>query len=174
MVFENPDASVDQVRRRHRKKEVREVIPAEYAGVLITDRSKSYDAQTLAEVPQQMGFAHLQRNLSEVLAQKQGHGMWFAGKLKRLLGANLAVWQRHREGEWMADPEGYARVRATLIRQLDWHLRDLRLRDPDNHRLLDEIGWHHDRGNRLRFPQEPDPVEPTTGYPQCGCRAERA
>lgn len=168
MVFETADASVYQVRQRHRNEEVREVIPADYPGVLITDRGKSYDAQTLAEVPQQKCLAHLQRNLAEVLAQKQGRGKWFAGKLKGLLGASLAVWHRHREGEWSADPAGYARVRACLVRQLDWHLRDRRLRDPDNQRLLDELGWHHDRGNLLRFLQEPATVEPTNN------RAERA
>lgn len=99
MVFETADASVYQVRRRHRNEEVREVIPGDYTGVLITDRGKSYDAQALAEVPQQKCLAHLQRNLSEVLAQKQGRAKWFAGKLKRLLGATLGVWHRHRDGE---------------------------------------------------------------------------
>lgn len=168
MVFETADASVYQVRRRHRNEEVREIIPADYPGVLITDRGKSYDAQALAEVPQQKCVAHLQRNLTEVLTQKRGRGRWFAGKLKRLLGAGLAVWRRHRDGEWSQNPAEYARVQAALVRQVDWHLRDRRLRDPDNQRLLDEVGWHHDRGNLLRFLAEPDTVEPTNN------RAERA
>jgi transposase len=47
------------------------------------------------------------------------------------------------------------------------HLRDRVLPDRDNQRLLDEIGWHHDRGNLLRFLEEPL-VEPTNN------RVERA
>jgi transposase len=41
------------------------------------------------------------------------------------------------------------------------------LPDRDNQRLLDEIEWHHDRGNLLRFLEEPL-VEPTNN------RVERA
>jgi hypothetical protein len=47
------------------------------------------------------------------------------------------------------------------------HLRDRVLSDRDNQRLLDEIGWHHDRGNLLRFLEDPS-IEPTNN------RAERA
>lgn len=168
MTFETGDASVYQVRRRHRNEEVREVIPADYAGVLCSDRGKSYDAQALQGVRQQQCLAHLQRNLTEVLEYKQGRGRWLAGKLKRLLGAALAVWHRYRAGEWATDPEAFVRVRAVLVRQVEAHLRNRRVRDPDNQRLLDEVGWHHDRGNLLRFLFEPDTVEPTNN------RAERA
>jgi len=168
MAFETGDASVYQVRRRHRNEEVREVIPADYPGVLCSDRGKSYDAQALDAVRQQKCLAHLQRNLAEVLERKQGRGRWWAGKLKRLLGAALAVWHRYRVGEWADDLEGWVRVRAVLVRQVDEHLRDRRVRDPDNQRLLDEVGWHHDRGNLLRFLFKPDTVEPTNN------RAERA
>jgi hypothetical protein len=41
------------------------------------------------------------------------------------------------------------------------------LRDADYQRLLNELGWHHDRGNRLRFLVDPR-IEPTNN------RAERA
>ena len=168
MTFETAESSVYQVRRRHRNEEVREVIPADYGGVLCTDRGKSYDAQTLDAVRQQKCLAHLQRNLTEVLVNKQGRGRWFAGKLKRLLGAGLEVWHRYRRGEWAHDPEGFVRVRAVLVRQVAEHLQYRKLRDPDNQRLLEEIGWHHGRGNLLRFLFEPDTVEPTNN------RAERA
>lgn len=118
MVFETAGASVYQVRRHDRNEEVREAIPADYPGVLITDRGQNYDAQTLVEVPQQKCLARLQRYLSDVLTQKQGWGKWFAGKLKRLLGASLGLWHWHREGEWAADPEGYAWIQSSLVLQL--------------------------------------------------------
>ena len=50
---------------------------------------------------------------------------------------------------------------------ITYYLRDRRLKDADNRRLLNELGWHHDRGNLLRFLADPR-VEPTNN------RAERA
>ena len=170
MGFETATASVYQVRRRHRNEEVREVIPGDYQGVLCSDRGKSYDARELDGVRQQKCLAHLQRNLSEVLERKRGRGRWFAGKLKRLLGAGLELWHRYHADEWAHDPEGFTRVRAVVVQQVDWHLRDRRLRDLDHQRLLDELGWHHDRGNLLRFLFEPDTVEPTNNRAERGLR----
>ena len=45
MTFDSDPATVFQIRRRHRNQEVRELIPSDYAGVMVTDRGKSYDAQ---------------------------------------------------------------------------------------------------------------------------------
>ena len=44
MAFASDSETVYQIRARHRNEEVREVIGDAYAGVLITDRGKSYDA----------------------------------------------------------------------------------------------------------------------------------
>jgi transposase len=167
MAFDTPHTVVYQIRRRHRNEEVREVIPANYAGVLGTDRGPSYDAQALQDVRQQKCLAHVLRNLSEVLAGKQGRARWFGRQLGELLRSAVAVWHRWQAGEWRAVPERYAAVRAVLVRRVTWHLRDRKVRDPDNQRLLDELGWHQDRGNLLRFLYERE-VEPTNN------RAERA
>jgi hypothetical protein len=48
MGFDTDQATVYQIRDRHRNEEVREIIPAGYKGVLVTDRGKSYDAAELA------------------------------------------------------------------------------------------------------------------------------
>src|SRR3954465_510401 len=50
MVFATEAATVYQVRPRHRNQEVRERIPADYKGLMITDRGTSYDANELAGV----------------------------------------------------------------------------------------------------------------------------
>src|SRR5512147_785882 len=52
MIFVVDTATVFQVRTQHRNEEVREVIGDDYAGVLVTDRGKSYDAQELGAVKQ--------------------------------------------------------------------------------------------------------------------------
>lgn len=167
MTFTTPDTAVYQVRRRHRNAEVREVIPGDYRGVLCTDRGKSYDARELAGVRQQKCLCHILRNVSEVLEGKRFRARWFGRQLQDLLRDALAVWQRWRQGEWAETPEQYGAVREVLAGRITWHLRDRKVRDPDNQRLLDELGWHHDRGNLLRFLYEPE-VEPTNN------RAERA
>ena len=51
--------------------------------------------------------------------------------------------------------------------EVAWHLRDRRLSDRDNQRLLNELGRCNDAGSLLRFLDDPT-VEPTNN------RAERA
>jgi hypothetical protein len=63
MAFDTDEATVYQIRPQHRNEEVREVIPASYAGVMISDRGKSYDAEELVGLPQQKCLSHLLRNV---------------------------------------------------------------------------------------------------------------
>lgn len=85
MAFESAAGTVYQIRARPRNEEVREVVPAAYDGVLVSDRGRSYDAIELAGVRQQKCLAHIQRSLSEVLAQQQGKARAFGSQLKGLL-----------------------------------------------------------------------------------------
>ena len=57
MAFETDEATIYQVRARHRNEEVREVVPSNYGGVMVTDRGRSYDAQALSGVKQQKCLA---------------------------------------------------------------------------------------------------------------------
>lgn len=66
MGFDTDQSTVYQIRYQHRNEEVREVIPADYKGVLGCDRGKSYDAEALADAAQQKCLGHLVRNVSEV------------------------------------------------------------------------------------------------------------
>lgn len=54
-----------------------------------------------------------------------------------------------------------------LKRQVSYHLRDRPVAAADNYRLQNELGWHDDRGNLLRFLDDPS-IDPTNN------RAERA
>jgi transposase len=163
MVFETATETVYQVRARHRNEEVREVVPAEYAGVLVTDRGRSYDAIELAGVRQQKCLAHIQRSISDVLEQQHGKARAFGQRLKALLRQALDLWQAYHEGR----APGFATKAQALQAAITHHLRDRPLRNPANQRLLNELGGHQDRGNLLRFLDDPA-IEPTNN------RAERA
>lgn len=163
MAFETDQATVYQVRPRHRNEEVRERVPADYAGVMITDRGASYDAAELAAVKKQKCLAHVLRSLSEVLGTKSRGAVWFARRLKVLLQEALALWHERRAGPG-PDFDGRA---SRLKRAITEHLRDRALTDPDNQRLLNELGRCHDAGSLVRFLDEPG-IEPTNN------RAERA
>jgi hypothetical protein len=163
MVFETEAASVYQIRPRHRHAEVQEVIPADYAGVMITDRGRSYDAQTFDHVDQQKCLSHILRSISDVVERKTGRAQNVGAQLKTALQDALALWHRHRDSP-VAD---FKRDAEALQEEVTSQLRDRRLQDPDNQRLLNELGWHHDRGNLLRFLADPR-IEPTNN------RAERA
>jgi transposase len=163
MVFETAAATVYQVRARHRNEEVRTVVSAEYEGVLVTDRGRSYDAIELAGVRQQKCLAHIQRTLSEVLARQHGKVRASGSQLKGLFRHAIDLWHAYHQGK----RSGFAAQAQQLQHVITHHLRDRPLKDPDNRRLLNELGWHHDRGNLLRFLDDPR-VEPTNN------RAERA
>jgi transposase len=163
MAFETDAATVYQIRPRHRHEEVQEVIPADYAGVMVTDRGRSYDARAFDHVDQQKCLAHILRSISDVVERKTGRARDFGEQLKACLQEALALWHRHREA-----PVADFKVEAEALQvELTYQLRDRRLKDQDNQRLLNELGWHHDRGHVLRFLMDPR-IEPTNN------RAERA
>lgn len=164
MNFSTPQLAVYQIRARHRSDEVREVLPEDFGGTLITDRFSSYDAQSLAATAQQKCLAHIQRNLSEVEDKKAGRARCFSRNLKATFKACLELWHRHRAGT--ISGAGYRRKGRELSNRIDHQLRERPLRDEDNARLRRELGWHHGRGNLLRFLEDPT-LEPTNN------RAER-
>jgi transposase len=163
MAFETDAATVYQIRSRHRHEEVQEVIPADYPGVMVTDRGRSYDAQAFDNVRQQKCLAHLQRSIRDVLAIKTGRARDFGEGLKALLQEAVQLWHAYRQG---TVPDVPTAAKA-LQEELTYQLRDRRLKDSDNQRLLNELGWHDDRGHLLRFLADPR-IEPTNN------RAERA
>jgi transposase len=98
MAFDTDAATVYQIRPRHRDEEVHEVIPADYAGVMVTDRGRSYDAQAFNRVDQQKCLAHILRSLSDVVERKTGRAREFGEQLKTALQDALALWHEHRAG----------------------------------------------------------------------------
>jgi hypothetical protein len=54
----------DQHPARHRHEAAQEVIPADDAGVMVTDRGRSYDAQAFDPVEQPKCLAHILRSFS--------------------------------------------------------------------------------------------------------------
>jgi transposase len=165
MTFTTQDTTVFQIRARHRNDEVREVLPSDYAGVMVCDRAPSYDAAALAAVAQQKCLAHVQRSLSEALEGQWGRARHFPLHLQALLRDAIGVWRRYQAGELTATQ--LATERERLQTRVTEHLRERPLTNAANQKLLSELGWHHDRGNLLRFLWVPE-VEPTNN------RAERA
>ena len=156
MAFDTDEATVYQIRSQHRHEEVQEVIPPDYAGVMATDRGRSYDAQGFEEVKQQKCLAHILRSVRDVLRTKKGRARDFGERLKTLLQDAIELWRMAQGGE-VPDYEDQA---SHLWDALTYHLRPRLLTEPDNERLLNGIGAQHDRGNLLRFLEDPR-IEPT-------------
>ena len=165
MTFTTADTTVFQIRARHRNDEVREVLPADYPGVMVCDRARSYDAGALAAVRQQKCLAHVLRSLTEARTDQWGRARHFPLRLQALLTAAIALWRRYQAGEVTAAE--LAAERDRLQAAVSAHLAPRRLTNRTNQKLLNELGWHHDQGNLLRFLFDPR-VEPTNN------RAERA
>jgi transposase len=162
MVFTSDTETIYQVRRRHGNAEVREMIAETYRGVVHTDRFKSYDAKELDAVAQQKCLAHVQKNLSQLIDAQNGRARDLPRALKDHFAACIVLWHER------TTTRNYARRAAELQRQADWLLRDRQLSNPANDRMVNELGWHNDRGNLLRFLHEPERAEPTNN------EAERA
>lgn len=160
MVFTNEETTVYQIRKRHRNEEVREVIPGDYCGTMVTDRGRSYDAKELDDVYQQKCNWHVGRSIDAVLETKTAGACAFGRQLKAQLGEAMGLHKALREGT--CTRAAYDARGQTLTQELTYHLRDRRLADKDNQRLLDELGWHHDRGNLVRYLEDPS-IEPTNG-----------
>jgi transposase len=162
MAFVNQSLSVYQVRPRHRNEEVRELIPADFPGVMVCDRGPSYDARELEDVAQQKCLSHLIRNAKAVEESKTGRARQFSRTLKELLQRALALSAKKNE----LDAAEYRKQVDELKDELTLHLRDRVLSDEDNQRLLNGVGAQHDRARVLSFLTE-EGVEPTNN------RAER-
>jgi transposase len=147
MGFDSDQATVYQIRAQHRHEEVLEVVPADYGGVLVSDRGQSYEAHELQGWQQQKCLAHLLRNVSDVVEQKCGMARQFGLGLKMLLREGIALWKERPQ----LAPEKYQALRQDLNDQLTHYLRDRKLRDVDNQRLLNGIGEQNDKGRLLRF-----------------------
>ena len=72
-----------------------------------------------------------------------------------------------RQAYHRGEAADFAAEAERLRREATYHLRDRPMSDVDNWRLQNELGWHDDRGNLLRFLDDPS-IEPTNN------RAERA
>ena len=162
MGFSSDHETVFQIRRRHGNAEVREVIGGDYAGVLHTDRFSSYDATELESVRQQKCLSHVLRNLGEAIDAQRGRARALPLALTELLQEAIALW-RDRE-----QTRGFRKRADDIARRVSALLRHRPLRSTINARLVNELGWHDDRGNLLRFLKEPDCCEPTNN------EAERA
>jgi transposase len=162
MAFVNPSLSVYQVRSQHRNEEVRELIPADFGGIMVCDRGRSYDAAELEAVAQQKCLSHLIRNAAKVVQEKTGRARQFGQQLKDLLQRALLLSANRMEMKL----KDYCRQAEALDEELTAHLKDRTFRDQDNQRLLNGVGAQHDRGHVLRFLAESG-VEPTNN------RAER-
>jgi hypothetical protein len=164
MAFQTDEASVYQIRPQHRNEEVRELVPADYGGIMHTDRGRSYDAKELEMVAQQKCCFHLIGSIDKVLEHKQGSARAFGETLEALIHDAIHLWHRYHQGDVATYPAEAKRLKEAF----DQHLEPRALDDPDNQRLLDQLAWHHVGGNLLRFLENPELAEPTNN------RAERA
>jgi transposase len=156
MAFDTDQATVYQVRPRHRHQEVQEVVPRNYQGVMGTDRGRSYEDKSFRWVKQRKCLAHLQRTLSEVLDRKKGRARDLAAGTKELLHLAVGLWKEYHYGDRKEFDQWAPEVRLAL----SYHLRDRPFKDRDNRKLLRMLHRYHQRGDLLRFLEEPL-VEPT-------------
>ena len=101
-------------------------------------------------------LAHLQRTLGEVLDRKKGRARELAEGTRELLRLAMGLWEKYHDGH----REEFDRWAPEVRWALNYHLRDRPLKESDNQKLLRMLRRYHQRGELLRFLEEPL-VEPT-------------
>jgi hypothetical protein len=129
---------------------------------MVTDRGRRDDAQAFDGVKQHKCLAHILRSIGVVLQHTKGRARACGERLKALLQDAIQPWRGAHAGAVGDFNAAAQRLPAALTH----HRRNRCLTDPDNPRLLNHIGRHHDRGTVLRFLEDPR-IEPTNN------RAER-
>lgn len=148
---EGPGKTVYKITEHHGADEVIDVIGPNYQGTLSTDRGVEYRSKKLEKVKFQKCNGHIKKNVKEALENKTNAARDFGEDLWALLDEARAL-----HHDWHAGHrEGYLKKVARLEARVTDHLRDRKLRDLDNQRLLDGIGKEHDAGHLLRFLHDP-------------------
>jgi transposase len=157
MTFATPDdakgpgVTAYSIEPHHGAAEVIEVIGKKFAGTLNVDRGVEYRANVLKGTKFQRCMGHLTHNVKKVLAIKVGAARDFGEKMLALKDEALQL-----HADWHAGRrDGYNEKVGRIEARFTDHLRDRRLTDPDNQRLLNGIGAEQDKGNLLRFLHDP-------------------
>ena len=159
MAFKTNSSVVYQIRAQHRSVDVLEVIPADFAGVLVTDRFVTYDAKVFQAVKQHKCVSHILKNLRDLLEKPQrGRSHEFLRKLRAVFKKALRLHQRFDLG--LLEKAVFEREGRAVKRRLDRLLAPRLLSNKNNARMLRELAWHHARGSLLRFLDDPN-VSPT-------------
>jgi len=161
--------TVYQIRQRHRNDEVREVLPEDWDGVMVTDRGKSYDAKCFEGVKQQKCQFHLLQSGDKVLDTARGTARQFCERLEQLSREAIELWHQRKASK--ISLAQYMRASRKLLLQIDEHLEPRDLGDADAQRLLNELGRHHKQGNLFRFLVDPR-VSPTNNLAEREIRPE--
>jgi len=158
IVFATPDTpeaagkTVYLVRDHHGADEILEVLGKDFKGILHSDRGPEFDSKKLDGVRKQKCNSHIKHNIREVLETKVGSGVRrFCIGLRRLLDQARQLRRDYDAGL----RDGYAEKVAKLEADLTHYLRSRTLSDPDNRRMLEQIGRQHAAGNVLRFLHDP-------------------
>jgi hypothetical protein len=91
-----------------------------------------------------------------VLDRKKGRARELAERARELLRLAVRLWEEYHWGSRGEFDRWVPEVRLAL----SYHLRDRPLKDQDNQKLLRMLRRYHQRGDLLRFLEEPE-VEPT-------------
>ena len=165
MTFCNENVVYYQIERHHRAVEVAQVIDPSFQGIVVVDGFSSYQPQSFDSVPQQRCLAHRQRNLTDLADRKSGKGKWFANHTKDLFRQAMELRELNLAGHGTA--KEFQTAVIDLKQKLDHHLRPRSLSDPDNQKMLNSLWKQNQKGQLLRFRDNPK-LEPTNN------RTERA
>jgi len=145
-VFTSQEITVYTIRRSRGHEVVVDILGETFAGVLVSDCFRAYDAKELNDWLKQKCIGHLLRNLGEIEASKAGRAVCFAREVTDLLREALAL----KTEKPTLDTETFAQRASALETRLDASIDEKRrMTDPDNVRFARRL--RKQRPHLLRF-----------------------
>lgn len=170
-VFRSLDTVVFKVNERHTNTELRAGLGKAFEGVLVCDRFKVYDSQTLTGVRQQKCLSHLIRNADEVAAQQQrrpGRGHEYAKRMAQVFRDGVRLHHAFHLG--LCTRAAYDGQGEELTLRLDQLLQRAPLKARENERLRLGLLSQHLQGRLLLFLSDPE-IPPTNNAAERSLRS---
>ena len=150
-----------QIRTRHTHQQLKELLGETFGGTLVADRYNVYDHAAFSNWKHQKCLHHVIRNVEEAMVLQEGRrgqGIVYATRLLQAFQDAHALHGQLRREELTLEEyrgAGYA-IHARVSRLLD----RAPLKSKVNERLRKGLDKHHQRGNLLRFLEDPS-IPPT-------------
>lgn len=166
-----PQHVLFQIRTRHTHQQLKELLGETFGGTLVADRFSVYDHAAFTEWKHHKCIRHVIRNVQEAMVLHEGRpgrGIVYATRLLQAVQDAHALYRQLSRHE--LTPEQYRGAGYAITTRVTRLLDRAPLQSKVNERLRKGLFKHHQRGNLLRFLNDPR-IPPTNNAAERALRS---